>query len=235
MSLLRKISPPIVRLCVKPDAPTEEPPPITQERPPGSRWPHTDMKVAEVRDLIENTALSYGQIRAETGVSLCSISRWARDAQWVRPFDAPRASDRMPTYRASRHLKLRKLAGRLQLLAERYVRELEETPGVDLDRLMQALQALRMARLEAMGNRGRRVRWTGPAVTGAWTISRDEAIRTALKELRRGGVDIDRAPKLALDLVIEARVPEEDGPDLRERGLHLPRNREHARLMGREE
>jgi succinyl-CoA synthetase beta subunit len=35
---------------------------------------------------------------------------------------------------------------------------------------------------------------------------------------RRGGVDIDRAPKQALELVIEARVPEEDHPELRPRG-----------------
>jgi hypothetical protein len=48
--------------------------------------------------------------------------------------------------------------------------------------------------------------------TGAWTLSRDEAIRSALKELRRGGVDIDRAPKQALELVIAANVPVEDHP-----------------------
>jgi hypothetical protein len=46
----------------------------------------------------------------------------------------------------------------------------------------------------------------------------DEAIRTALKEMRRSGVDIDRAPKEALDLVIAANVPVEDHPALRERG-----------------
>ena len=58
----------------------------------------------------------------------------------------------------------------------------------------------------------------GEPRTGAWTFSRDEAIRTALKEMRRGGVDTDRAPKEALDLVIAANVPEEDHPALRERG-----------------
>jgi hypothetical protein len=35
-------------------------------------------------------------------------------------------------------------------------------------------------------------------------IARDEAIRAALKEMRRGGVDIDRAPQAALDLLIDA-------------------------------
>jgi hypothetical protein len=54
--------------------------------------------------------------------------------------------------------------------------------------------------------------------TGAWTPSRDEAIRSALKAMRRGGVDIDRAPKQALELAIEATVTVEDHPALRERG-----------------
>ena len=55
--------------------------------------------------------------------------------------------------------------------------------------------------------------------TGAWTLSRDEAIRSALKEMRRSGVDIDRAPKQALELVIAANVPVEDHPALRPRGF----------------
>jgi hypothetical protein len=198
---------------VTPDQPAEGPPAITHARPPGSRRPHTDMTVAKVRHLFEQTNLTHRQIVAKTGVAIGSISRWARDGGWVRPLDAPRASDRMPTHRAGRRLKLRKLAGRLQTLAERYVRELEETPGVDLDKLTQALQVLRMARLEVMGNRRRRV--GGEPRTGVWTLSRDQAIRTALKEMRRGGVDIDRAPEEALELLIEAKAPVEDHPSLR--------------------
>jgi hypothetical protein len=227
MPVPRKISPVVVGVRVRP-GPGEEPPRITQERPPGSRLPHTDKKVAEVRRLIENTALTYGQIRMATGVSLCSISRWARDGEWVRPLDAPRASDRVPTFRASRKLRLRKLGGRLQAIAERYVRELEETPGVDLDKLMQAVQLLRMTRLEAQSNR-RRHPLFGVARTGPWTISYEEACRTALKELRRGGIDIDRAPKQALDLVIAAKVPPED-TGWRERETR-PRKSEHGRVL----
>jgi hypothetical protein len=98
------------------------------------------------------------------------------------------------------------------------VRELEDTPGVDLDKLMQALQVVKMARLEAMGRRGR-FRSPGSGMTGQDWLSREEAIRTALKEMRRGGVDIDRAPQEALDLVIDANLPvEADHPALRERG-----------------
>jgi hypothetical protein len=48
-------------------------------------------------------------------------------------------------------------------------------------------------------------------------IARDEAIRTALKEMRRGGVDIDGAPQAALDLVIDAAMPPEDHPALHRR------------------
>jgi hypothetical protein len=218
----------IVRLRVTPDEPAEGPPAIIEQRPPGARGPHSDMTVAKVRHLIENTALSYREIRARTGVSRYSICCWTRDGKWVRPLDAPRASDRVPTYRASRRLKLRKLADQLQTLAEHYVRQLEETPGVDLDRLTQALQVLRMARLEVRGNRGRRGLSVGTTYSGAWAHERDNAIRRALKEMRRGGVDLDRAPKEALDLVIEANMPVEDFPELRPKGKHSRRNRQHA-------
>jgi hypothetical protein len=207
----------IVRLRVTPDEPAEGPPAIQGARPRGSRRPHTDLVVAKVRHLIEQTALTYSEVAARTGVGRASISRWARDGAWVRPLDAPRATDRVPTARAGQKLKLRKLAERLRLLAERYLRELEESPGVDLDKLVQALQVVKMARLEAQGHRRRR-RVVGEARTGAWAYEREQAIRTALKEMRRGGVDLDRAPKEALDLLIEARTPAEEYPALRERG-----------------
>jgi hypothetical protein len=186
--LYQHVYPDIVRIRVPPDEPAEEPPPITRERPSSSRRPHTGMTVAKVRELIEHTALTYQQITAKTGVCAAAISNWTRDGKWVRPPDAARSWDRLPAYRASRKLKLRKLAGRLQSLAENYVRELEQTPGVDVDRLMQALQVLRMARLEAMGNRRRRP-LVGPAQTGREYQDREQAIRTALKEMsksRRG-------------------------------------------------
>jgi hypothetical protein len=216
--LYQHVYPEIARLGrVTPDEPAEGPPAITAQRPPGSRRPHTDRVYAEVRRLIEHTALTYREIQAKTGVDSSTISCWARDGKWVRPLDAPRSSDRMPTYRASRRLKLRKLAGRLEALAERCVRELEQSPSVEVDTLMQALQVLKMARLEAQGGHRRHPLFGVPR-TGAWTLSRDEAIRTALKELRRGGVDLDRAPKEAVELVIAAKVPEEDHPALRPRG-----------------
>lgn len=215
--------PPIARLRVTPDAPEDgSAPAVSNARPrqdgKASRRPHTDTRVAAVRRLIEQTTLTYSDISAKTGVGRASISRWSRDGKWPRPLEAPRATDRMPSERASRKLKQRKLAERLHALAERMVRELEEAPHVEIEALMQALQVLRMARLEAQGRR-RRPKWDGPAETGAQWLSRQDAIKTALKEMRRGGVDIDRAPQEALELVLDATPsPEDDHPALRPRG-----------------
>jgi transcriptional regulator with XRE-family HTH domain len=141
------------------------------------------MTVAKVRQLIEQTDLTYSEITARTGVGRASISRWARDGAWRRPAHAPRATDMVPVSRAGRQLKLRKLATRLEAQARRCVRELEQAPQVDVATLMQALQVLKLVQLEAQGRRGRR-RWTGPAITGAARLARDEAIRTALTEMR---------------------------------------------------
>jgi hypothetical protein len=53
---------------------------------------------------------------------------------------------------------------------------------------------------------------------GAEWHSREEAVRSALKELHRGGVNVDRAPQEAVELVIDANLPPEDHPALRPRG-----------------
>jgi len=216
--VLPHIPPTLTRLRVKPDEPSEGPPAINGLRPQGSRRMHTDSSVALVRYLIEQTTLSHREISAKTGFAQSTISCWRRNFGWQRPTFAPRATDTVPRARSGARLKLRMLAVRLRTLAERMVRELEETPGVDTEALMQALQVLKMARLEAMGNR-KRSRWCAQAMDGHTYLSREEAIRTALKQMRRGGVDIDRAPQEALDLVINANLPvEPDHPALRERG-----------------
>lgn len=214
--LFRRLDRHAGRLAVLPDDPAA----ITAPRPKGahgqaSRRPHTDATVASVRRLIERTTLTYGEIAAKTGVGRASICRWTVDG--ACPAFAPRATDTIPRVRAGRKLKLRLLAERLRALAERTVRELEERPDVDLDRLVQALQVVKMARLEAMGRRRRR-RLTSEARTGAQMIAREEGIRAALRDMRRGGVDVDRAPQEALDLLIDAHTPPEDHPALRPRG-----------------
>jgi hypothetical protein len=208
------------RLRVTPDDPDA----VTARRPKDtygrtSRRPHTDAKVEAVRGLIEGTPLTYGEIAARTGVGRASICRWTRDLGWQRPPFAPRATDTIPRPRAGQKLKLRLLAERLRALAERHVRELEDAPAVDVDRLMQALNVLKMARLEAMGRRRRR-RFHGEARTGAATAARDQGIRAALHEMHRGGVDLDRAPQAALDLMADAHRPPDDHP-----ALHPPGRR----------
>src|SRR4051794_12201206 len=182
---------PIVRLRVTPDEPEGPPPATTEQRPPaiaGPRpcraRPHTGATVAKVRQLFEHTDLTYAEIAAQTGVTPGIITHWKRDGGWRRPAYAPRATESVPDWRAGRKLKLRRLAIRLHAQAERCVRELEASPQTDVETLMQAMQVRKLTRLEAMGRRGRGGIRTGPAVTGAWTHARDEAIRAALTETR---------------------------------------------------
>ena len=216
--VLPHIPPALSRLRVKPDEPTEGPPAIDGPRPHGSRRAHNDMTVATVRHLVETTGLSYREIGAKVGIPASNITGWKRDGGWQRPPHAPRHKDMIPTARAGRRLKLRRLAERLRALAERAVRELEDAPRVDLEALIQALQVLKMARLEVIGGYRRR-KSLNLAETGHDWRAREEAIRTAIKQLHRGGVDIDHAPQEALDLVIDANLPvEPDHPALRDRG-----------------
>jgi hypothetical protein len=50
-------------------------------------------------------------------------------------------------------------------------------------------------------------------------MERDAAIRTALKEMRRGGVDVTQIPDNAMALLEAAHTPpERDHPALRPRG-----------------
>ncbi len=205
----------LLRLRVTPD----EPDPFEGPRPRGTRRPHGNAKVAQVRRLIEQSTLTYGEIAAKTGVGRASICRWTRDGGWIRPPFAPRATDTVPRPRTGQRLKLRLLAERLRDLAERHVRELEDAPRVDPERLMQALQLLKMARLEAMGRRRRRGGRVGPPQTGREWMTRQQAIRETLRELHRGDVDVDRAPQEAVALVIDANLPPDgDHPALRGRG-----------------
>ena len=66
----QQLSSGLVRLRVTPDEPAEGPPAITEAPPRGSGRPHSDMTVAKVRHLIENTALAYREISAKTGVGV---------------------------------------------------------------------------------------------------------------------------------------------------------------------
>ena len=187
----------------------------------GRDRPHSDATFAAVRRLIEASTLSYAQIRARTGVSHASICRWARDAGWRRPPFAPRATDTVPTARASAKLKRRTLAARLDALAERHIRELEESACVDPGKLGEALELLKMAKLAARRRPRRR----------PGDIAPEEAARPIM-QLAVGGVDLSRAPRAAVEDFLAHREPppEPVGP----RGRGSRRQREHAWMMERE-
>lgn len=148
-----------------------------------------------------------------------TISVWARDGGWQRPAFAPRDRDTRPTAPARHRLKLRRLGHSLHTLAERYADELSNSPAVDLDRLIGALQVMKMAQLEYLGRPRLRRRPGSPAGTNHEWLDRNTAIGKALKDMRRGGVDIDRIPEEAMALLEEAHTPpERDHPALRPRG-----------------
>ena len=200
------------------DPATDGPPHIPGPRPRGCKRPHTNATVATVRRLIEQTTLSHGQIAARTGVSGSTISVWARDGGWKRPPVAPRDPDTRPTAPARHRLQLRRLGHSLHRLAERTADELSNSPAVDLDRLIGALQVMKMAQLEYLGRPRSRRRPGSPGTIHEWP-DRDTAIGKALKDMRRGGVDIDRIPEEAMALLEEAHTPpERDHPALRPRG-----------------
>lgn len=212
---------PIVRIGVRADH--DDPAAIVGRY--GPRQPHTDVTVAAVRRLFEQSVLNYRQIAARTGVSQGSITNWARDGGWKRPPFAPRACDTIPTPRATLKLKRRMLGARLQVLAERHVRELEESACVDPVKLGEALELLNMARLAAEPRR-RPKRRPGE-------LAPVEAFRP-IAELCIGGVTLSRAPRAAVEdfLANRERPPEQDLPPRGSRGSR--RWREQARMRERE-
>ena len=220
LSMLPRFSSPIARIGVRPD----EPGPVPAPRPRGSRRPHTDARVAAVRRLIEQTTLTYGEIAAKTGVGRASICRWTRDAQWQRPPFAPRATDTVPRERAGARLKRRTLAARRDALAERAIRELEQSASVDLDRLGEALELLKMAKLAARPRRRRRP--PGDAAP--------ELPTRAIMQLCAGDVDLHRAPRPAVEDFLENREPprEEAGPH--RRGRRFTRAEYHRWMLEKE-
>src|SRR6185295_6648014 len=203
-------APAIIRLRVTPDLAPDEPNAILGPRPRGSRRPHTDGKVAQVRRLIEETTLTYGDIAKRTGVGRASICRWTRDGAWKRPLFAPRATDTVPSARASAKLRRRTLSSRLTALAERHIAELEAAPLVDPDKLAEALELLKMAKLAGMGRRRRR---KVPLVAG------DGGPMRPIGELCAADVDLRRAPRAAIeDFLANRAVPtEEEKPPKRTR------------------
>ena len=226
--------PALVRLSGRP----KDPAAIVASRPRGSRRPHTDAAVAAVRRLIEETALTYSEIAARTGVGRASICRWTRDGGWTRHPFAPRATDTVPRPRASAQLRLRTLSSRMAALAERHIRELEESACLDPEKLGEALQLLKMAKLAARVRRGRRRRTAAaPAAQEAEETAAahgsEHFARSAMRELRAAGVDTSRVSDAALQDFVESHAPPPERHRPR-RGRRFTRADYHAWLSEKE-
>ena len=218
---------PIGRIGIRP----EEPRAIVGPRKRGSRRPHTDATVATVRSLIESSVLTYAEIEAKTGVGRASICRWTRDGGWKRPVFAPRATDTVPHARAGARLKARTLHARLVALAERHIRELEESPDVDGDKLAEALELLKLVKLAARPKRRKSaVERSAEATTETWSAEP----RALLRGMRSAGVETYRAPEAALEDFIESRKPP-PAKRKRRRGSVYRSNEYHAWLLEKEE
>ena len=219
--------PPVIRISVPPADPTA----VVGPRPRGSRRPHTDAVVASVRRLIEQTTLTYGAIAAKTGVGRASICRWTRDGQWKRHLFAPRATDTVPTARAGARLKLRTLAARLAALAERHIRELEESACVDQDKLAEALELLKMAKVAARPRPRRRT--PRDAADPDFSALTGERLRPVM-QLCYADVDLHRAPKAAVDDFLAHREPPAEKPPPRGRSRRARDNEHHAWMLEKE-
>ena len=199
---------------------------------PGSRrMPHSDAKVKEVRRLVETTTLSHREIGRRAGVATSTISRWSTAGRWTRPLFAPRSTDTVPRWRASLRLRRRTLAKRLYDMAERWVRELEAQPQVDLVKLREALELLKLTKLAAQRHNPRHRPIAAPD-----PLAERDARERVIADLRANGVDIARTPSEALADFVESCAPGPDpnrDPALKPRGRYSKRNREHARLLER--
>src|SRR5205085_1197409 len=105
--------------------------------------PHPPRVVAEVRHLVETTALPYRVIAERTGVDNGTISRWARARAWVRP---PYACRGRPRRDGEGELTGRALARKAYVQAERLLVAVTSAPHVDPAALREALALLREAR-----------------------------------------------------------------------------------------
>src|SRR4029077_19036194 len=120
-------------------------------------------------------------------------------------------------------VKRRVLEEGLLAVGERTVRELEEAPTVDLDKLGQALDLWRMARLAAMRRTQRRVE------AAMW----GEPMRP-VSELGAEGVDLHPARRAAVEDFLQNRPkPREEDKPPRSRGQSTPKYLREARRQAR--
>jgi hypothetical protein len=132
-----------------------------------------------------------------------------------RPASAAPASAAGPATTAGAKLKRRALAARLDALAERHIRELEDSACVDPEKLAAALELLKIAKLAARPRRRKRTPGAKPeldfsAVTG-------ERLRP-VSQLCAADVDLQRAPRSAVEDFVANREPPAEKPPRRPRG-----------------
>ena len=175
-------APPVLRL--------RSTPPIRRrwrrQRPPrangqASRRPHSNARVAQVRRLIEQTTLTYGEIATHAGRPRLDLPLDARLRLAAAGLRAGRdrhhpAAARLAEAQAAH-------AGRAPARARRTAcaRTGGKRRASMSSALVAALQVLKMARLEAMGRRRRR-RFEGETLTGAqWQSRRTRSARRSRK------------------------------------------------------
>jgi hypothetical protein len=107
------------------------------------------------------------------------------------------------------------------------VRDLEQSPGVDPAALAEALELMKLAKFAARPKQ-RRKRGT-PRESSPY-----EEPAEVLARLQAAGVNLDRAPRAALQDVIDSFAPPRDFPELRPRGQRSKRNAAHRRMLERE-
>ena len=194
----------------------------------GKGRPYADGAVDAVRRLIEETTLTYDRIAARTGASPASISRWMpsgrMEAAAVRAALHAQRADPARDRLQQAPLAQPPSAGARRSLRARTGRG----AGVDLDKLGQALELAKMAKLAAMSRTRRRteaVMWGEPM--------------RPIVELCAVGVDLSRAPRAAVeDFVAHRAEPREEDKPPRSRGRgnarYRTRKQRHAWMLERE-
>lgn len=135
-------------------------------------------RIAEMRAMVEGTALSFRRIGAAMGLSASTISRYAAEGGWRRPGEPPHpapAATPAPAPRSPRHPR-EEIADKLWRLAERHAEVLEDQPIEVAQRALQPLARL----TRTLGEMDKHVH--PPLPPGQYDI--DNQPRRSLHELR---------------------------------------------------
>jgi len=151
-------------------------PAIIEQRPRGSPPPRIPTwRWQKVRNLIERTGLTYSEIaKKDRRRPRQASAAGARDGKWLRPGRTPPCAHR-PGAEPARRPPVEDANARHPARDARpsdTCASWRPAPEVDPDRLMQALQLVKMTRLEAMGRRRRRRFYSEPRTGGVGAVAR---------------------------------------------------------------